>query len=475
VLFALVLAGTATYLAVREWLWLLGPYDTQVTSDEVKKRLAYLLFSALLILGSYLLGKLTFRTEATRFTRLRAQWAPIYRRITAAGLYFIVVDFFAFGYLVLHRYTHAGWGLFSLEVGQATLALSIVGLATVRALPRWASTNLQVLQRWRIQTSWTDIVTIGVICAVLIVSAAELWIQYSQEDDGLRGPLISTRDWFFLAILLALMIYPLPKHEQFSNGKTSRVRLIRLIRRIGLSLVLGGWLIRMYWEYYETLGGDASGLLNPALVVVLGLIIAAGVLLIWRGRADPGSRSNLGATLLGGVLVALAIFAVQLSTDSRRQRLADQQSVQLTVASRQDLRHFPLANQDLSYMYLRHKNFEGAILRNTKLDGADLSGAILNNAELDGASLASADLTGSRLQRAMLGEVVISGSVSRADFRESQLCGADLSNAQGLDEANLRGARADHSTQWPSGFNPKNAGVTVTERNDEPGSCFLGE
>lgn len=73
------------------------------------------------------------------------------------------------------------------------------------------------------------------------------------------------------------------------------------------------------------------------------------------------------------------------------------------------------------------------------LVSADLSNANMSGVYLLGSNLKDANLNGSNLSGAEL---------RRVDFR-----GADLRNAD-LTHADLRGARYDHHTQWPDGFDP---------------------
>jgi uncharacterized protein YjbI with pentapeptide repeats len=91
-----------------------------------------------------------------------------------------------------------------------------------------------------------------------------------------------------------------------------------------------------------------------------------------------------------------------------------------------------LTNADLSQAWLRRTNFRGAILINCDLRNAVLTEAILRQADLAGANLAGADLGG-------------------ADVSET-----DLSRTI------LTGARSDHDTIWPDGFDWKLAGVSTT-------------
>jgi hypothetical protein len=52
------------------------------------------------------------------------------------------------------------------------------------------------------------------------------------------------------------------------------------------------------------------------IAVLIAAVLLAGLVLWWRSRAEPGATSNLGAALLGGTLVAVTIFAFQVSIET---------------------------------------------------------------------------------------------------------------------------------------------------------------
>jgi uncharacterized protein YjbI with pentapeptide repeats len=91
-------------------------------------------------------------------------------------------------------------------------------------------------------------------------------------------------------------------------------------------------------------------------------------------------------------------------------------------------------------MDLRGTEMHEANLELTDLHGADLSGAQLCGALLIGANLGGANLSGT-------------------DLREADLRGAFLRRAD-LTNADLRGAVYDHTTTWPTEFDPIAAGAT---------------
>lgn len=90
----------------------------------------------------------------------------------------------------------------------------------------------------------------------------------------------------------------------------------------------------------------------------------------------------------------------------------------------------------------RPLDLSGARLRGVEWPFAQLRGVLLMNADLRGALLVGADLRGAWLRGADL---------QLANLDDADLRGADLRGARGCDEAQLRGARGDKSTQWPLG------------------------
>jgi hypothetical protein len=95
-----------------------------------------------------------------------------------------------------------------------------------------------------------------------------------------------------------------------------------------------------------------------------------------------------------------------------------------------NVRHADMFELDFWGAYFGGSNFTGAILIGTRLDEARLFSVQFDNANL-----------------------------FHTSFDGAKLCGADFSTAENLDEAYLRGARADESTVWPRGFDWKAAGV----------------
>jgi hypothetical protein len=108
---------------------------------------------------------------------------------------------------------------------------------------------------------------------------------------------------------------------------------------------------------------------------------------------------------------------------------------------------------------LRRANLSAAKLKRADFEGSNLERAWLRGANLEYASFYKADLEAADLQEACMKDVSFFGAtLKNANLKDADLEGADLRGAD-LDGADLIGAlmnraRADSSTQWPSGFEP---------------------
>ncbi|CAM5231296.1 hypothetical protein GCM10010329_63340 [Streptomyces spiroverticillatus] len=141
-----------------------------------------------------------------------------------------------------------------------------------------------------------------------------------------------------------------------------------------------------------------------------------------------------------------------------------------------------LSNAFLPGARLNHTDLTGANLRGTELSnatlyytdftGADMYRAGLDHTSLSNAQLAGVDLSWSRLDHADLSDANLRGAnLHRATLRYSRLTNTDLRGASltdvdftGIDLTTtyLEGARAYSSTVWPTGFDPRAAGVVVS-------------
>jgi hypothetical protein len=112
--------------------------------------------------------------------------------------------------------------------------------------------------------------------------------------------------------------------------------------------------------------------------------------------------------------------------------------------SRMILIRADLGQVDLRIADLRSANLTDATLHSAILRGANFRGANLNHANLSNADLRGADLN--------------ARSLNHTNFRGADLRSTKISNAD-LRSTDLNGARANRSTEWPSGFDWRRAGV----------------
>jgi len=211
---------------------------------------------------------------------------------------------------------------------------------------------------------------------------------------------------------------------------------------------------------------------------VLTIIALGGLILLWPPGAPANSSNQLGAALLGAVIVALAVLvseylvSTQIREIDERNSLAarereirredaeellerergeriDKWVLQFMASFQQDLRRIDMSGRDMSGLYLGACNFlranlKGSNLSGTNLNGAYLAWAYLSEATLENADLGDADLAGAGLEGADL---------SGANLRGTNLTRANLTNAK------LDGARYDFRTVWPEGFEPHDSGA----------------
>jgi uncharacterized protein YjbI with pentapeptide repeats len=223
----------------------------------------------------------------------------------------------------------------------------------------------------------------------------------------------------------------------------------------------------------------AAAVLGALLVVGS---IGIGVYLWIPARHDLWHRGGLGAALIGGAIVALAIFLIQIVIDERRQHDSAQQNLRLTLGLAKSLVGIDLSHADLDRMYLADKNLSRAQLVDANLSHAYLSGATLTAADLSDAKLNctnlnlarvgnakfintklghasligvhgqntkffGADLRGADLSKAVLPDAIFVG----ADLSGADLSGADLRRAD-LTDATVTDIEYDGTTTWPAGY-----------------------
>jgi Pentapeptide repeats (8 copies) len=165
----------------------------------------------------------------------------------------------------------------------------------------------------------------------------------------------------------------------------------------------------------------------PAIALfALALLVGGGLLLFRRSEASwtigerwelsPADRRSLGASLLTGAFISLALTGAQIFLNGVQDDRSKEEQFRLSIAMAHDLSGLDpsmslegmslpgknldraqLADEDLSEV-----NLEGASLREADLSDADLSDANLSRADLTGAKLVGADLTDANLQFANL-------------------------------------------------------------------------
>jgi Pentapeptide repeats (8 copies) len=109
-------------------------------------------------------------------------------------------------------------------------------------------------------------------------------------------------------------------------------------------------------------------------------------------------------------------------------------------------REAKLDNSHLNFADFRAASFVEASVTNCNMHAVDLRYSYLVDTNLSQSLLQGARLNGANLEGARLEHCYLHG----ADFRGSN-----------LEKARLTGAKADAETQWPTGFDPKSAGVII--------------
>jgi hypothetical protein len=215
---------------------------------------------------------------------------------------------------------------------------------------------------------------------------------------------------------------------------------------------------------------------NDVMWVTCGVavfMLALGIVFMMAGRGQ--SRSNwfsLGASLVSGGFVTVAIFGLQLASNLN----AKEESFQLAIAMQSDLSGFSPQGHSLEYAYLNSKVLDGAQLSNTNLRSAKMRHAALRGTLLHKADLRHADLLGADLFEAEL---------PNADLRDADLRSAKLEDAN-IWSADFHGALVNAETCWPpsfwnskinsAGVQPRKSRTPTREVPASPGHpCTAGE
>ena len=141
----------------------------------------------------------------------------------------------------------------------------------------------------------------------------------------------------------------------------------------------------------------------------------------------------------------------------------------LTVVARRDVTRDPpdyrlnLSSADLRKANLGNARMDRANFRYSSLENAYFRGAHLRHADFFFTHLEDADLTEADLEGADFFEAITSGT---------RLVDADVSNVDfsliDLSSLDLVGAKADHRTTWPEGFDSTAEGVITTPTSKNP-------
>jgi hypothetical protein len=149
------------------------------------------------------------------------------------------------------------------------------------------------------------------------------------------------------------------------------------------------------------------------------------------------------------------------------------QMIRAGETDRPELPNLDLSGTDLSGANLYGAGMRGTILRGAMLIGTDFTNAFAYQSSWRGAVATGAKM-GARLMIADLRDCDFRG----ADFRLAELQGAwfhgsDLTDAD-MRRSKTSGAKYDHGTKWPSGFDPEERGLLLDEsggRNLRPATA----
>lgn len=186
----------------------------------------------------------------------------------------------------------------------------------------------------------------------------------------------------------------------------------------------------------------------------------------WQAElAQTGHESRTGADVAGlDITAIIAAHLAWLTSKGGDGKRATFQGMDLAGG---DLSRAVLANAtfrevDLSDALLAESRLDGADFRYAKLGAADLTGANLGVAQLRHADLRLANLQGATLRGADLSGARLRGAkLAGADFGSVMLVGTDLrevdlSEVEGLTQAQVDKAECDMKTNLPSGiFRPR--------------------
>jgi uncharacterized protein YjbI with pentapeptide repeats len=258
-------------------------------------------------------------------------------------------------------------------------------------------------------------------------------------------------------------------------------------------------------------------LLRPVVPGVIAVaLIGVSAWLLSTASVAVSNSAFLGASLLSGSIVALAITWLEWSRDAAaaakneaERQLKEKRDRQFELGLRRDFRGWTLPpGEDLSDIKLPYRDFSGAKLRQVILNGADLkegkfirsdlimsemrlaelyranfSGAWLGGVHFEKADLMravfdGADLINAHLDNAQIQNASFKGTTLReAVFSGVDITGLDFSESKGLEEASLNGAlvilykkgeKVDTAVKFPADFDWQGRGLKVLDLNQLP-------
>lgn len=176
--------------------------------------------------------------------------------------------------------------------------------------------------------------------------------------------------------------------------------------------------------------------MTPLLLAIIFLVVVG--LLLWLPRlSDQEARGSLGASLVTGAVISLTFFFLQRADEDNAKKIANRQTLHVTIGLQRDLSRADLNSQNLSGFDLSKKDFSEADLHGATLTDATLLGTRLDRANLEEANLYGADLTDAWLEEATL---------SGADLQHAMMTRAHLKNAVIGEGADGKGTNLSHAT-----------------------------
>jgi Pentapeptide repeats (8 copies) len=167
------------------------------------------------------------------------------------------------------------------------------------------------------------------------------------------------------------------------------------------------------------------------------VVILVGLVLWWPPSPEPDRNSDLGASIVGGGIVAFVVLYLD-QVLSRRQ---EKNLLRLQLSTGTQFEGVDLSNQDLSGFYLPSKNFSYA-----NLEGADLRGATLSSSTFNGTRLKGADLRGANLQP-------LPDAFGQAWIGSTDLPGVLFDSKTRWPEG------LENDERWPVGVDPRDRGA----------------